>query len=132
MEKGPPPGALPRLTGHKNWAPISGPVFYARCMEIKALFEFELRLENLVDRLRIGLAAGLLHHLPDKPSQQPWLGLDRFHLSRIAGDDLINDLLDRPGIRNLFHATSFDDFRWIAAFRPDDLEQVLGNLARDF
>ena len=36
----------------------------------------ELRLEDLVDRLRVGLAAGRLHDLADEPAEQasasPW------------------------------------------------------------
>src|SRR5690606_27722347 len=58
------------------------------------LLQPELGLEDVIDSLRIGLAAGLLHDLADEPTQKAGLGFDRRDLPRVAGNDLIDDLFD--------------------------------------
>jgi hypothetical protein len=55
----------------------------------------ELGLEQVVDSLRIGLAAGRLHHLADEPLNCRWLGLGLGDLVRIGGDDVVDHLFDR-------------------------------------
>ena len=60
----------------------------------------ELRLEQVVHRLRIGLAAGGLHHLADEPAEQ--LSASPSPAPTLSGflrDDLVDDLLDRAECR---------------------------------
>ena len=52
-------------------------------------------------------------------------------LSGIAGDDLVDDLLDRAHVGDLLQAPLLDDRARVAALAPDDLEEVLGDLAGD-
>ena len=49
----------------------------------------------------------------------------------IGGDDVVDQLLDRADVGDLLHAARLDDRARVAAFLPDDLEQVLGDLAGD-
>ena len=68
------------------------------------------------------------------PTNQPssvGFGLRLLDLVGIGGDDLVDGLLDRAGVGHLLQAARFDDRARIAALAPDDLEQVLGDLARD-
>ena len=68
------------------------------------------------------------------PTNQPsafGLALASRDLVGIVGDDLVDHLLDRADVGDLLHAALFDDRARVAAFAPDDLEQVLGDLARD-
>jgi hypothetical protein len=55
----------------------------------------ELGLQQVVDRLRIGLAARRLHHLANEPADQLRLGFRLRDLVRIAGDDVVDHLFDR-------------------------------------
>jgi hypothetical protein len=55
----------------------------------------ELGLQQVVDRLRIGLAARRLHHLAHEPADQLRLGFRLRDLVRIAGDDVVDHLFDR-------------------------------------
>src|SRR5690606_37992998 len=103
-------------------------LFYGR----QNLFESELGLEDFVHGLRICLAAGLLHHLPDEPAEQTGLRFHGLNLSRITGDDLVHLPLDRASIADLLHPAGLDDLSRITALRPDDLKQILCDLARDF
>src|SRR3954452_11546805 len=91
----------------------------------------ELRLQQIVDGLRIGLAAGLLHHLTDEPAGELRLGFRLRDLVGVGGDDVVDDLFDRAQIRDLLHAARFDQFARVAALGPDDLEQVLGDFSGD-
>ena len=54
-------------------------------------------------------------------------------LSGIGGDDLVDHLLDRAEVGDLLHAALLDDRGRVAALvvGDDDLQQVLGDLARD-
>src|SRR3954466_10259049 len=101
-----------------------------RASHYGTLSDAELRLQQIVDGLRIGLAAGLLHHLADEPAGELRLGFRLRDLVRIGGDDVVDDLLDRAQVRNLLHAAAFDQLAWVTALRPDDLEQILCDLAR--
>src|SRR6185437_5517 len=89
----------------------------------------ELRLQEVVDRLRVGLAAGGFHYLADEPAECLRLRLGLGDLVGIGGDDLVHHLLDRRQIRNLLHAACLDEFERVPALPPDDLEQVFGDLA---
>ena len=62
---------------------------------------FRYRASPSADRspLRIGLAAGRLHHLADEPADQLRLGLRLRDLVGIGGDDLVDRLLDRAECR---------------------------------
>ena len=68
------------------------------------------------------------------PTNQPIslrLGFRLRDLVGIGGDDLVHHLLDRADVGDLLHAALLDDGARVAAFAPDDLEQVLGDLAGD-
>src|SRR3954452_900539 len=81
----------------------------------------ELRLQQIVHGLRIGLAAGLLHHLADEPAGELRLRLRRRDLVRIGRDNVVDDLLDRAEIRDLLQAAHFDQLAGVASLGPDDL-----------
>jgi hypothetical protein len=49
----------------------------------------------------------------------------------LAAITLVDDFLDCRRIGDLLHAALVDDLDRVAAFGPDDLEQVLGDLAGD-
>src|SRR6476646_11399486 len=91
----------------------------------------ELAPEQFVDRLRVGLAGGSLHHLTDEPADQRRLHSGLLDLVGIAGDNVVDHFLDRRQVGDLFEAARFDDRMRITAFAPADFEQVLGNLARN-
>src|SRR4051812_39199540 len=95
------------------------------------LSETELGFQEIVDGLRVRLAAGRLHHLADEPAERLRLRPGLRHLVRIGCDDLVDRLLDRREVGDLLHAARLDDGAGIAALLPDDLEQVLGNFTRD-
>src|ERR1700754_3803110 len=68
------------------------------------------------------------------PTNQPascGLGFRLRNLVRIGGDDVVDHLFDRAQVRDLLHAARLDQLARVAAFGPDDLEQVLGDLAGD-
>ena len=68
------------------------------------------------------------------PTNQPsiaGLALACSDLVGIGGDDVVDQLLDRAGVGDLLHAARLDDGARVAALGPHDLEQVLGDLARD-
>src|SRR4030095_7130786 len=52
----------------------------------------ELRFQEIVDGLRVGLAAGLLHHLADEPAGELRLGFRLRDLVRIGRNDVVDDL----------------------------------------
>src|SRR5947209_17768194 len=89
----------------------------------------ELGFEQIVDRLRISLAAGRLHDLADEPADELWLGFRLLDLVRVGGDDVIDDLFDRAEVSDLPHAARLDQRAGIAALLPDNLEQIFCNLA---
>src|SRR5215813_10354827 len=91
----------------------------------------ELGLDQIVDGLRVRLAAGRLHDLPDEPADCLRIGLGVADLVGIGGDDLIDQLLDRAQVRHLLHSARLNDCLRIAALGPDDVEQLLGDLAGD-
>src|SRR5581483_9517726 len=74
---------------------------------------------------------GRLHHLTDEPAERGRLGLDLLHLVGVGGDDGVDGLLDGARVRDLAQAALLDDVGRVAALGPDDLEQVLGDLAGD-
>jgi hypothetical protein len=61
----------------------------------------ELLLQTIVDRLRVGLAAARLHHLPDEPADQRRLRLRLGDLVGIGGDDRGDDSVDGGEIGDL-------------------------------
>ena len=66
------------------------------------------------------------------PTNQPiafGLDLGIGDLVRVLGDDFVDDLLDCAEVGDLFHPALFDDRARIAAFGPDDLEQILGDFS---
>ena len=68
------------------------------------------------------------------PTNQPiafGLAFASRDLVGIVGDDLVDHLLDRADVGDLLHAALLDDRARVAALAPDDLEQVLGDLAGD-
>src|SRR5690606_31008997 len=95
----------------------------------RLLLQPEPRLDEGVDRLRIGLASGRLHDLADKPAGQGRLGPCLLGLVRIGGDHRVHRRLDGAGIGHLLHAALLDDLARIAALFPYDLEKFLGDLA---
>src|SRR5260370_1134906 len=71
--------------------------------------------EQGVHSLRIGFAAGGFHHLTDKPLDGRGLGFRLRHLVGIGGDDVVDHLLDRTEVGDLFHAARFDQRAGVAA-----------------
>jgi hypothetical protein len=55
----------------------------------------DLLLEQIVDRLRIGLAARRLHHLADEPADRFRVRFGVGDLVGVLGDDVVDDLFDR-------------------------------------
>src|SRR5215207_9498849 len=80
----------------------------------------ELLPEQFVDRLRVNLATGGLHHLPDEPADRLRIGLRIGDLVGIVCDDLIDDLLDRRPVRHLRHTACLDEGVRVAALAPND------------
>src|SRR5260221_1728669 len=68
----------------------------------------EFRFQDIVHGLRVGLAAGRLHHLADEPAGELRLGFGLGHLVRIGRDDVVDHLLDRAEIGYLLHAARID------------------------
>ena len=58
--------------------------------------ETELLLEQVIDGLRVGLAARRLHHLADEPADRLRVGFGVGDLVGVSTDDVVDDLLDRP------------------------------------
>jgi hypothetical protein len=58
-------------------------------------------LEQIVDRLRIGLATRSLHHLADKPADRLRIGLGVADLVGILGDDVVDELFERRNVGHL-------------------------------
>src|SRR5215210_9178364 len=87
--------------------------------------------EQVVYRLRVCLAAGRLHDLPDKPADELWLGFRLLDLVGIGGDDVVDNLFDGTEIGDLLHTADFDQRAGITTLVPDDLEQVFGDFSGD-
>src|SRR3989304_5862256 len=65
-----------------------------------------------LDDRGVGLAARLFHHRPAEEAERLGLaGPDVRNPARGRGDDLVHDLAERPGIRDLAEALLFDDGR---------------------
>src|SRR5262245_20845580 len=65
--------------------------------------ETELGFQEIVDGLRVRLAAGRLHHLSDEPAERLRLRFRLLHLVRIGRDDLVDHLFDRREVSDLLH-----------------------------
>src|SRR5690606_29209624 len=91
----------------------------------------ELLFQQLVHSSRIGFAAGGLHDLANEPAEHGGLGLDLLDFIRVCGQDLVDNLFDGSEIGNLLEPALFDNLGRITAFRPNDVEHVLGDFARD-
>ena len=88
--------------------------------------------EQFVDLRRIGLALRGLHHLPDEITEQRFFpGAVLFQLLGVFRDDLVDDLLDRAGIGDLFQALLRDHSIGIAFAVPHGFEDFFGDLAGD-
>src|SRR4051812_43368699 len=97
----------------------------------RATSDAKFGFEQIVHRLRVCLAAGRLHHLPDKPADELRLGFRLLDLVGIGGDDVVDNLFDGSEIGDLLHTAGFDQRAGIATLVPDDLEQVFGYFSRD-
>ena len=78
----------------------------ARCLRerrrhVAPTSDAKFGLEQIVDGLRISLAAGCLHHLADEPADQLGFGARLFNLVGIGGDDVIDHFLDRAQVGDL-------------------------------
>ena len=78
-------------------------------------------LEEIVDRLRIGLAARRLHHLADEPADRLRIGLCVADLVRILGDNLVDELFERRDGRSL---ASIRAFRRSRAGQPPSVQTI--------
>src|SRR5262245_8830006 len=96
---------------------------------VSAALQSEFVLEYLVDCLRTCLSARCLHHLADEPSDCFRVRPCIRDLVRIFANDVVHDFFDGTSVSDLLHAALLDDRARIATLVPDDLEQVLGNLA---
>src|SRR5262245_23616196 len=92
--------------------------------------EPELAPQQLVDDLRIGLAAGRFHDLAHEPADRRGLRLGLLDLVAVGGNHRIDGLLDGAGVGDLSQPPLLDDLGRVAPLAPDDLEHVLGDLAR--
>jgi hypothetical protein len=61
----------------------------------------ELGLEEIVDRLRVGLAAGRFHHLADEPADRFRVRLRVGDLVRVLGKDVGDELFEFPRVAYL-------------------------------
>ena len=61
----------------------------------------ETRLEEIVDRLRIGFAAGSFHHLADEPADRFRVALGVADFVRILRDNVVDELFQRRNIGDL-------------------------------
>src|SRR5271166_2442186 len=72
----------------------------------------EPRFQGVVHRLRIGFAAGLLHHLSDEPAEHRWLRLRLRNLIRISVDDGVDRGGDGVGIGDLLQSELLNFGAW--------------------
>src|SRR5580704_8296101 len=91
----------------------------------------EALLQELVDRLRVGLATRSLHHLADEPADRLRIGLGVADFVRILRDNLVDELFEGRNVGHLLQSARLDDGARIATFVPDDFENVLGELGRN-
>ena len=69
----------------------------------------DLLPQEIVDGLRIRLAAGSLHHLTDEPADRLRILCRIGDLVRILGDDLVNQLFNGRNVGHLLQATLLDN-----------------------
>src|SRR6476620_368125 len=89
----------------------------------------QLALEQFVYCLWIGFTARCFHGLTDEPADGFRVRLRIRDLVGIGCNDLVDDLLDCGEVGDLLHPARFNDRGWLAALTPNDLEQILGDLA---
>ena len=99
--------------------------------DLTALGDTKFLFQHLVDLCRVGFAARRFHDLADEPAEHRWFGFGLFDFVRIGSDYIVDGFLDGAGVGHLLHAALLDDCRGVAAFGPDDFEQVFGELAGD-
>src|SRR5690606_21984407 len=98
----------------------------------RSLRRVEPRAKNLVDLLRVGLAAGRLHHLPDEEPDHLSLAVAvLLHLLGIGAHHIVDERFDRRAIGDLHEAAALDDLLDLAALAPQGLEHLLRDLAGD-
>jgi hypothetical protein len=90
---------------------------------LDAEFGFHQRLHGL----RVGLAAGCLHHLADEPAGELGLALACSTLSGLAA--MTSSTASMAPVSVTCFMPRSSTIRRVAALVPDDLEQVLGDLA---
>jgi hypothetical protein len=88
-------------------------------------------LHQRLHGLRIGLAAGGLHDLADEPAGKRRLWLACSTLSGLAAMISSTAFSMAPVSVTCFMPRASTISAGVAAFGPDDLEQVLGDLAGD-
>src|ERR1700735_4345006 len=69
----------------------------------------DLLLEQVVDGLRVGLAARRLHPLADDPADRFRVRFGVGDLVGVLSDDVVDDLFERGEVGHLLETTLFDD-----------------------
>src|SRR5258706_1716240 len=113
-----------------RWSP-QRPARYSTSCPTRELFHAELGAQQLVEAPGFGLAAGLLHHLADEPADGLGLVLHLGGLTGVAGDQLVDDGVERARVRDLLEPLFFDDLAGAALAGPHAFEDVLGDLRGD-
>ena len=73
----------------------------SRCCRVAPAKRLELRAHAFVDDARVGLAAGLLHHLADEEAEQALLAAAvLLGLLRVRGDDPLDHRIELGGVRD--------------------------------
>ena len=97
------------------------------------VFKAQLGKYELVNCLRIGLAARGFHHLTDKPAGHFRLFFGLLNLFGIGGNHLINCCFNGAGIGYLFQAFFLDNISRIAplvgALVKHQVKNILGDTA---
>src|SRR6185312_237751 len=105
---------------------------HRRTAATRSSLGIELCPQPLIDKLRIGLAAGRLHHLTDKEAEELRLaGLILADLVGVGGEDLVDLDVDRAGVAGLREPALLDDGAGALPGLEHDLEHLLGDGARD-
>ena len=102
------------VAARANFAFVSGDGarrFAHRWLRARSEAHVRRFLQQIVDGLRVGFAAGCLHHLADEPADCFRIGLGVADLVGILGDDVVDELFDRRNVGHLLKSARFDDPR---------------------